>query len=171
MTTAIRKQLTLFVNPKEAESIEQVRQEFNPRQYELIQSHVTLCRENEIHHLDLVISNLLSLTKEEIVIEFGKAIRFDDGKGLLLPAIAGNEGFQGLRREVLAGINGMVRSEVPHITLMHPRNSTCTDEIFQHIEKLHLPRQLSFSKISLIEQAYGGKWKILQEFQMNKKAV
>jgi len=41
------------------------------------------------------------LTQEEIVIEFGKAIRFDNGKGLVLPAKTDNAGFQELRRQDL----------------------------------------------------------------------
>ena len=84
MNKNIRRQLTLFVDPKDAEPIEQIRQEFNPRQFELIKSHITLCREDEIENLEQVISNLFSLTKTEIVIQFGKVARFDDGKGLFL---------------------------------------------------------------------------------------
>ena len=169
MTINIRRQLTLFIDPKDAEPIEQVRQEFNPRQFELIKSHVTLCREDEIQNLEQVISNLHSLTHEEIVIEFGKATRFDNGKGLFLPAKTDYRGFQELRRQVLTGLNDNPRKQEPHITLMHPRNSTCTDDIFQQIERLDLPAQLKFKRISLIEQEDGGQWKILQEFALRKR--
>ena len=41
-----RIQLTLFIEENEAETIEQIRKEFNPEQYELIKAHVTLCRED-----------------------------------------------------------------------------------------------------------------------------
>jgi 2'-5' RNA ligase len=169
LTKNIRRQLTLFVDSKDAEIIEAVRQEFNPVQFRLIKSHVTLCREDEIENLEKVISNLYSLTQQEIVIEFGKAVRFDNGKGLLLPAITDNIGFQDLRRQVLIGLNDNPRKHEAHITLMHPGNSTCTDAIFHHIEKLSLPKQLSFKKISLIEQEDGGQWNILQEFEFRKK--
>jgi len=168
VTINIRKQLTLFVDPKDAETIEQIRQEFNPRQFELIKSHVTLCREDEIQNLEQLISNLLSLTEGEIVIEFGKVSRFDNGKGVFLPATTDNAGFQELRRQVLLGLNDNLRKQEPHITLMHPRNSTCTDEIFQRIEKVNLPTKLKFKIISLIEQEDGGQWKILQEFELGK---
>ncbi len=169
MTRNIRRQLTLFVNPKDAETIEQIRQEFNPKQFALIKSHVTLCREDEIENLKQVISNLQSLRQEEIDIEFGKAIRFDNGKGLFLPAITNNASFQALRSKVLLGLNDNQRKQEPHITLMHPRNSTCTDAIFQQIESVNLPKQIKFNKISLIEQEDGGEWKILQEFKLMKK--
>ena len=43
-----RKQLTLFLEASEAESIERIRKEFNPKQFALIKSHITLCREDEI---------------------------------------------------------------------------------------------------------------------------
>lgn len=165
----IRRQLTLFVDPKDAETIEQVRQKFNPKQFELIKSHVTLCREDEIEHLAQVISNLGGLTSEEIVVEFGKATRFDHGKGLFLPATTNNEGFQELRRQVLMGLNHSVRKHEAHLTLMHPRNSTCTDAIFDQIERLSLPKRLTFKRISLVEQEDGKPWKILQEFALREK--
>jgi hypothetical protein len=57
VTYNIRRQLTLFVEQKDAEIIERVRQEFNPIQFNLIKSHVTLCREDEIQNLEQVISN------------------------------------------------------------------------------------------------------------------
>lgn len=165
----IRRQLTLFVDPNDAETIEQVRQKFNPRQFELIKSHVTLCREDEIQNLKQVISNIHSLTLQEIVIEFGKVVRFDNRKGLLLPAANDSEDFQALRRQVLHGLNDNLRKQEPHITLMHPRNSICTDEIFEQIERLRLPTQLKFKRISLIEQEDVGRWKILQEFSLRKR--
>jgi 2'-5' RNA ligase len=160
----IRRQITLFVNPKDAEIIELVRQRFNPIQFSLIKSHITLCREDEIENIEQVISNLQSLPKKEIVIEFGKVKRFDNGKGVLLPAITDNKDLLTLRRQVLHGMIDNPRRYEPHITLMHPRNSTCTDEIFLQIEQLSLPKKLSFKKISLIEQEEGKKWNILQEF-------
>ncbi len=162
----MRRQLTLFVNSKDAEIIELVRREFNPIQFELINSHVTLCREDEIENLEQVILNLLSLACEEITIDFGKAIRFDSGKGVLLPAKGDNAEFLSLRRQVLFGLYADPRKQEPHITLMHPRNSTCTDRIFQEIKKLNLPSKLIFNKISLIEQEDGGKWKILKVFDL-----
>ena len=168
MTVHIRRQLTLFVDQKDAEIIEKVRKEFNPVQFELIKSHVTLCREDEIENLEQVISNLLSLDHEEIVIEFGKATRFDNGKGLFLPAITDTTSFQKLRKQVLNGLASTPRKLEPHITLMHPRNSTCTENIFEQVKKVSFLTKLKFKKISLIEQENGGKWNILQVFELSK---
>lgn len=172
VTNNIRRQLTLFVDSKDAEAIEQVRQKFNPRQFELIKSHVTLCREDEIENLEHVILNLLSLTETELVVEFGAAKKFDNGKGILLPAKTDKIEFQELRRKILRGINDNPRVHEPHITLMHPRNSICTDNIFGQIEKTELPTKINFRRISLIEQKDTGPWNILQEFELqlqNKK--
>ena len=169
MTNNIRRQLTLFVEQKDAETIEKVRQEFNPKQFELIKSHVTLCREDEIQNLEQVISNLLLLSQTEIVIEFGNASRFDNGIGVFLPATIDNEDFQKLRRQVLTGLTDNPRKHRPHITLMHPKNSTCTDNIFGQIKKLSLPIKLEFKKISIIEQINGGQWKIIQEFELTDR--
>jgi 2'-5' RNA ligase len=164
VTTKIRRQLTLFIELQDSENIEKIRQQFNPRQSELIKSHVTLCREDEIENLEQVITKLRRLTKTEITIEFGEAKRFDNGKGVLLPANYDNNEFQELRRKIL-GIDDNPRKQEPHITLMHPRNSTCTDNIFEQIKKINLPSKLKFKRISLIEQEDGGQWNILQEFE------
>lgn len=164
LTSNIRRQLTLFVEPKDAENIEKVRQEFNPRQFEIIKAHVTLCREDEIENLEKVKSNIISLTKMDINIEFKKIERFDNGKGLFLPATNDNDEFSNLRRQVLKGVIDIPRKQEAHITLMHPRNSNCTDSIFKQVETINLPTRLNFKKISIIEQKDGGQWKLLQEF-------
>ena len=167
MTSDIRRQLTLFVEPTDAVTIEQARQEFNPRQFEIIKAHVTLCREDEIENLEKVISNLflLTQTQQNIFIEFGKVARFDNGKGLFLPATNDNKEFEYLRRRILFGLYDNPRIQKPHITLMHPRNSTCTDEIFEQVEEINLPTKLEFKRISLIEQENGGQWKTLKTFE------
>jgi len=48
-----RKQITIFLDETEAIPIEAIRKRFNPRQYKLIKSHITLCREDEIEDLAL----------------------------------------------------------------------------------------------------------------------
>ena len=169
MTNNIRRQLTLFVEHMDAETIEEIGQEFNPRQFEIIKAHVTLCREDEILNLEKVKSNLLLLTQNDFDIEFEKIARFDNGKGLLLPSATDNKEFDNLRRQVLSGLIDNPRKQEPHITLMHPRNSTCTDNIFQQLEKINLPTKLNFKKISLIEQKDSGQWKILQEFNLRRR--
>ena len=169
MTKNIRRQLTLFVDPKDAKAIEQIRKEYNAIQFDLIKSHVTLCREDEIENLEHVLKNLLLLTQTEISIEFAEAKRFDNGKGLLLPATSDNAEFQELRRQVLVGLSDNPKKQEPHITLMHPRNSTCTDSIFRQLEKIELPKKIKFKRISLIEQQDGGKWDILKNFDLKSK--
>lgn len=169
MANNIRRQLTLFVNQKDAEIIEQVRRIFNPQQYELIKSHVTLCREDEIQQLEKVITNLHFLKQPQITIGFGEITRFNDGKGLLLPANTDNEDFQILRKKILLGITNNPRRQEPHITLMHPRNATCSDYIFKQVKENTFPKKLKFKRISLIEQRNMGQWKILKEFTLEEE--
>ncbi|WP_276502069.1 2'-5' RNA ligase family protein [Terrimonas pollutisoli] len=158
----IRRQLTLFVNETEAVTIETIRSQYNPIQRELIDCHVTLCREDELLDMDQVLKNLLTLKEKAITIYFGPVTRFDNGRGVLLPATNDNKEFHHLRKQVLKGLNDNPRPQQPHITLMHPRNSTCTDEIFAAISEIKLPVQLHFTTLSLIEQVDGGRWKTLQ---------
>ena len=171
VTNNIRRQLTLFVEPKDAETIEQVRQMFNPRQFELIKSHVTLCREDEIQNLDQIITNLNNQSPTEIAIEFGRVTRFDNGKGLLLPATIDSTEFYELRRQVLVGLTENPKKQEPHITLIHPRNAACTDNIFEQINKINLPTKFKFKKVSLIEQINSAEWNVLQEFELLNRAI
>jgi hypothetical protein len=161
-----RTQLTLFVAEQQAVQLEEIRKTFNPLQYELIKSHVTLCREDELVPIEQVIRNLHGLKQEAITIDFGPVVRFSNGAGVFLPAIGNNQSFHHLRAKVLQGIVDQPRIPEPHVTLMHPRNSTCTDAIFGQILKYTLPSQIQFTKITLIEQENGLKWNVLQEFEL-----
>ena len=155
---AVRRQLTLFI---ENEIIDQIRIKFNPIQQSLIAPHVTLCREDELEDLEKVIVNIKAIkTDNPIKIAFNEVIRFENGKGVLIPADEENNDFHNLRNVILIS----PRKHLPHITLMHPRNSTCSDSIFEEIKSYQLPTTLFFNKISLIEQKDGGKWKTLDEF-------
>ncbi len=161
-----RQQLTLFVPDAFSGTIELVRSKFNPEQYGLISAHVTLCREDEITAIESVINNLKNQNVNQISIHFDKPIRFSEGKGVLLPATNSNKTFKKLREEVLFGIIKNPRNHEAHITLMHPRNSTCTDAIFNEIEKLEFPDTITFNEICLIEQEIGKEWKILKRFPL-----
>lgn len=168
MENIIRRQLTLFADKKKAIEIENIRRQFNPEQQILIDSHVTLCREDEIENISSVLDNLQQLETTKIAIYFGQVTRFENGSGVLLPASGDNEQFHLLRTKVLTGLfTTAIRRPDPHITLMHPRNSTCTDEIFSIIQKISMPTHLIFETISLIEQINGGNWQIIKSFKLN----
>ena len=161
-----RKQLTLFVSQAN-ETIEKIRATYNPIQYALIPAHVTLCREDEIRELDKVIENILSLKMDSsLSIGFGNAERFNEEKGLWLPAVGNLDSFNNLRKKILKGIIDSPRPALPHITLIHPRNGNCTDEIFNGIKKFQLPSSLIFDTVSLIEQQNSDKWKVLNEYKL-----
>lgn len=162
----VRHQLTLFVQPQDATVIEAIRSQYNPVQQQLIASHVTLCREDELVPLDEIVSHLQQLSFAPITIQFGKVVRFNNGKGVMLPAIGDNNAFHQLRQAVLAPINTSPRQHEPHLTLMHPRNATCTDAIFESIQLAKLPQQLTFTSVSLIRQIEGDKWQVLQQFHL-----
>jgi hypothetical protein len=161
----IRRRLTLFLNGK-ADSIESVRAKFNPVQFDLIPAHITLCREDEIEQTELEIRNINTIfRKTPIFIKFDAPRRFAESKDVFIPAQSENAEFHELRENIL-GLREFPRIHLPHITLMHPRNSTCTDQIFDQIKAYDFPTELGFDKISLIEQINGGKWQILEEFSI-----
>ncbi|MDJ1485129.1 2'-5' RNA ligase family protein [Cytophagaceae bacterium YF14B1] len=159
-----RLQLTLFVDETVSQTIEKVRHQFNPEQYNLIKAHVTLCREDELKDLTQVYKNLNSLKFSGIEIRFGQPVRFAEGKGVFLPAEGENETFYTLRKYILQDEIRELKHPEPHITLMHPRNSTCTDELFTQIMTFSFPQSILFTRISLIEQLDGKEWKVIKEF-------
>jgi 2'-5' RNA ligase len=164
-----RQQLTLFINGSDATVIETIRNQFNPEQAALIKAHVTLCREDEIVPIEQVLKNLESLNEPVVSIDFGEVMRFSEGKGVLLPAIGSAKSFHQLRKTVLTGLVEQPRLQEPHITLLHPRNSTCTDAIFNQIKANRFPGTLEFKTISLIEQEEGKEWVLLREFKLGGK--
>jgi hypothetical protein len=155
------------VDKAAAHSIENIRKTFNPEQHRLIDCHVTLCREDEIENIAVVMDRLEKLDAASITLQFGQAIRFDHNKGVLLPASGSQESFHQLRLKILSGLGFTIRQHSPHITLMHPRNSVCTDEIFETIKKADLPTMLTFDTISYIEQVDGGEWQVLRSFKLH----
>jgi 2'-5' RNA ligase len=163
---SVRKQLTLFLE-EQAEAIEEIRGRFNPAQHALIAAHVTLCREDELLDLTRIRTNLQALAQmQPIEIDFGPVERFGEGKGVLLPALPGNLAFHALRKAALQGVVDAPRQHQPHITLLHPRNGTCTDAIFQQIASTALPTRIRFAVISLIEQQGEGKWMLRERFPL-----
>lgn len=158
-----RVQLTLFIPESKSATIEEIRSRYNPVQHNLIAAHVTLCREDELSSLEAVLKNLEQLDFPAFTIPFSTPIRFDNGKGLLLPALDDST-FQELRKLVLKRIINQPRLHAPHLTLMHPRNSTCTDLLYREILAINLPDRLHFNQISLIEQVNGSAWATKKEW-------
>ena len=161
-----RFQLTLFVNEKDSEVFEIIRKKYNPKQFSLIKSHVTLCIEDELKDIDGVLENLYQLKSDPITITFDEIKRFSEGNGVFISAASENKTFDTLRNIVLNNVIKSPQKQKPHITLMHPRNSMCNEGIFEEIKKISFPTQLTFDKISLIEQEIGKKWNILKEFNL-----
>ena len=158
--------MTLFLPESDSSGIEKCREKFNIEQFKLIRSHITLCREHEIDQLEKVKHNLENLRFNSFDLELGRPIRFSGDKGVLIPVIGNDELFQNIRTHILSGIIETLENHRPHITIMHPRNSTCTGEIFDKIRNLTFPTKLRFDKISLIEQTLGEKWNVLEEYKL-----
>lgn len=163
----VRRQLTLFLT-EQNENIEKIRAEFNPVQHNLIPAHITLCREDEIGELGKIITNMQSIKlNSPIKIQFKAVERFQNGNGVFIPGEDHNYDFDQLRASILRGIINSPRIQLPHITLMHPRNSTCSDEIFKQIKIYKLPHEIRFNQITLIEQVNKSPWKSINSFRIS----
>ncbi|MEO0898808.1 MAG: 2'-5' RNA ligase family protein [Bacteroidota bacterium] len=166
-----RKQLTLFLDEIESEPIEWIRRTYNPIQYDLIKSHITLCREDEIEDLTHILINLEEIDIQQFELKTEGVKRFSNGKGVFIPVLDEEHNFRELRRLILKHAEYPPREHKAHVTIMHPRNSTCNDDIFSEIVKVKIPKILSIKKISLIEQEIGKEWRILSEFSLKKKEI
>lgn len=167
-TGVIRRQLTLFVNPRDSVIIEEIRRKYNPAQYHLIAAHVTLCREDELPEVPVLRQHLDNCDNQSISVEFGTPEEFDHGKGLLLPATGDSRDFHNLRSAILQKFIETPRLHQPHITLIHPKNGTCTKEVYDSILQYNLPDRLRFDRISLIEQHNGGAWQTQCEWSLHE---
>jgi 2'-5' RNA ligase len=163
-----RYQLTLFVNESTAGTIEFIRRNYNPLQAGLIAAHVTLCREKELVNLKDIERNLSLLYLPPVTVQFGAPKRFADDKGLLLPGIGPNTEYHDLRKKLLKTTTEGHHSAEPHITLIHPRNGTCTDAIYQEVTKMQFPASITFDECCLIKQEGNEAWKILKQFPLVK---
>jgi len=165
---SLRRQLTMFIPYPDASVIEQVRQQYNPAQAALISAHVTLCREDELLDINQVRHNLQHIRQAPITIHFGSPERFSDDKGALLPALNPFISFQELRASVLEKGVEDLRQHQPHITLMHSRNSVCSNKLFAQILLADFPQQITFDNLSLIEQKDQQPWRVLETYQLKQ---
>ena len=155
-----RIQLTLFVEDPSG-VIEGLRAAHNPVQHSLIAAHVTLCREDELGTAEAVVAHLRDAELGgPLTLRFGAAARFSEGKGVWLPPDGPQPAFDALRKAAL-GATSTPRPFDAHLTLLHPRNATCTDAIFAEMQAAALPRQVVFDRVCLIGQQADGVWRVL----------
>jgi 2'-5' RNA ligase len=155
-----RRQASMYLH--QANEIEELRLRFNPIQARLIPAHVTLCREDEIADWQQLAERINRVMPIRVTIGFGCPVR--EGNLVMLPAVSGVEQFDQLREELIADGSKKPRKQSPHITIIHPRNGTCTDVAFAEISNRLQPFEWTFQSINLIEQTDGGPWKTLAKF-------
>ncbi len=158
----IRRQATLYLPLPSSTFVESIRARFNRVQFDLIKAHVTLCREDEVADWSEVASRLSNLGKIEVELDFGMPVREDNL--VYLPTIGSTQPFDELRSAILSIDAASPRKQNPHITLIHPRNGTCSDSAFDEIAKLCKPFSTVLRRVTLIEQHNGGSWKDLSAF-------
>lgn len=149
-----RRQASLFL--ADQFQLESLRLRYNPVQARLIPAHVTFCREDEVADWDALRASLESLCPFEIVLRFGEPVREDNF--VFLPVIEGHDQFHEFRCAILGND---ARRHVPHVTMIHPRNGTCTDQIFTDITDTVSSFQYTFREVVLIEQEGHGVWKTI----------
>lgn len=157
-----RRQATLFLTGVPV--IDNIRERFNPAQAKLIATHVTLIREDEVDDWKTLGDRARKLSLPEIALQLGGP-RLENGL-LYLPCVGGTAEFDSLRAGLLD--SPAARQHSPHITLIHPRNGTCSDESFAAISASLEPFEHEFGEIAFIEQRNGGAWRTLETFPLLK---
>jgi len=157
-----RIQLTLYVPPSSAVSIEECRRLLDPIQANLIPAHVTLCREDEVQDVDLsALGSILRASRTQpITLKFGSPEVFQ-GHGLLLPCVEGEDQFQDLRRCVLGSRN--VRHHTPHITVAHPRNPRSPQNVPANLSAIPKGLIITFATVRHIRQEAMAPWQVIGE--------
>jgi hypothetical protein len=133
--------------------VESLRVRYNPAQALLIPAHVTLCREDEVADWGAFRARLETLRPFKITLGFGVPVRENDF--VFLPVREGFDEFHEFRTALLMK---EPRKHIPHVTIIHPRNGTCTDQIFADISLNIQPFQITFREVMLIEQKDDGVW-------------
>ncbi len=153
----LRRQLTLFLPEHERVLVDSVRQWLDPKQHAIISAHVTLCREAEFTDWPTTHITLSSLKTIDVPLAFGKPIRLEDGC-ILLPVQGSTTSYDALRQKIL-GYSCNV--QIPHITLLHPRNSIGRNDDLPALCMNPFPTTVCFTEISVIEPADAGKWNVV----------
>jgi hypothetical protein len=143
--------------------LESLRYVLDPIQSGLIPAHVTLCREDELVHLepDVLASRLADSPERSLTLHFGRAEPFHE-HGILLPCISGEHEFHSLREHVLSSRS--IKRQSPHITLAHPRNPKAVGNTLRNAHMLPEVVAVTFTSANLIQQTGGSVWRILGTF-------
>lgn len=165
----MRRQITLFVPSPLAPRINALRRRFNPVQASLIAAHVTLCRDDEVQHWGRIQSHVQQLSGHSVELQFGSPMK--EGNGVYLSAIEGVDAFHQLRQVVLEDTD--CRIQTPHITLVHPRNGTCSDADFEVISREcgGLDLSIMFSQITFIQQPPGRPWEAIRSISGGNEKI
>ena len=159
-----RWQLSIFLTQVEVKNIEGIRSKYNPIQHDLIPAHITLARETEFLPDQQFLRKFKEVEFPRFQVGLGKAERFSEGKGVFIPIRDPEHKLTKLR--ALLRIQSTDFS--PHITIMHPRNATCTDEIFEDILKVKIPGHVQISNIKLIRQQSGERWEVMGQINFQE---
>lgn len=157
-----RSQLTLFVPAPYGARLDALRKTLDPIQASLIAAHVTLCREDEIAHIDptALFARVHTWGHGPLHLTFGPPRRFS-GHGVLLPCEQSAEQFHALRQWLLQ--DDGIRVHDAHLTLAHPRNARATGNTDDALAACPKDLRLHFASVSLIEQHHTAAWRLVRE--------
>lgn len=164
--TTTRRQATLFLRAHLL--VDGLRREFNAEQARLIASHVTLCREDEVSDWEQLAQRLESLRPQQVTLDFGMPCREDNL--VYLPCVGSTYEFDHLRAILLNTSSSIARPHKPHITIIHARNGTCDNSIFERVSSQCRPFSATFHEVSFIEQTNGGIWTVLNQFPLSDRS-
>jgi hypothetical protein len=156
----VRRQLSMFLPQPEGGMVDAVRRRFDPHQHSIIPAHITVCRDAETLALTGPGTRFSPPAQFDVDLAFGVPVLREDG-AILLPVAGPTAAFVALRHALLGPECG---PQLPHITLMHPRNVQGTPADLMQIRELPLPAAVRLTELFLIEQVDGGPWMVLARY-------
>lgn len=157
----LRRQITLFVPDPERSRLDAIRAQFNPAQAALIAAHVTLCRDDEVLEWSTLQERAKRMSAFELSLRFGAPAR--EGNLVYLPVVGSTDSFDKLRSQLLEDED--CREQEPHITLVHPRNGTCSNASFRAMQaQLGEALTIKFCALTFIEKVGEEPWRSIQTF-------
>ena len=93
-----------------------------------------------------------------------------DGDLVYIPCAGSTRAFDNLRGMLLGTYPAIPRKHIPHITLIHPRNGSCSDGDFASVISVSEPFSYTFEEVAFIQQEDGGIWETVETFQLSDGA-
>jgi 2'-5' RNA ligase len=157
-----RYHATAFLNPRNAQRVEELRRTWDPGMAEQIAAHITLIYPEEITDpSDLIarVSRAAASTRPFSVVIGSPTHAGNPADGVFLAVGDISDGIRRFRETAVPA--GHAIDFQPHVTIVHPRTSTRGGQAWNKLADMHFDAEFTISNVAIT--AYDGqRWPTLQ---------